>query len=243
MMDDTRSWRKEKNDGEYPYICRTGSDDLTGRYVDSVTARRRLKKGRAEQARSRPLPQRAQARDTEEEKQAVQGISRINLESSQPAAPPGRPTIRHGQTSAPDVHLAAKEQTVHTAVPSQRPASAQPAPNLDPRQLSAAAAAQHGAVQPGYLQQPVYSTHTDRAPTVSASYTQDPRQPISGHGHQESTRSRAPKPGEEDGGGGGTQPDTTGTQGFNSMPAVSSNLPKQKASKYHSANQGRTRHG
>lgn len=211
MIEDTRLWRREKT---------------RGHYVNSDTANRRLRIGRAEQGKER-------ASKTQPKSQKDAGDSRYARSSiPRPSADPDpryMPSPAANRSSTENLALTDRDRQASLPPPSPRAASVTPA-QMDPRRPSATS--QYGAnVNPGYIQ--ATAQYTVQANIPQAQYASYPT--------DMSMYDTAPPPYSSDtkrgGGGGGNQPSTTGSQGFQSLYATTG-LPQPRA-----PGQGPRRHG
>ncbi|KAK5957036.1 hypothetical protein OHC33_001405 [Knufia fluminis] len=209
MIEDTRLWNRENKKGHY---------------VNSDTAKRRLRIGRAQQGRERAskAQPRAPAEPDDPRYAARQSASRASVEPDPRYMPP--PPI--ARASADNVTLERQRQ-ITTASPSPRPASAQPTQN-DPRRPPTSS--QYSSnTNPGYIQ--ATAQYTVQANIPQAQYAS--------YGGDTAIYDSAPPPYQSDTKrGGSSQPSTTGTQGFGSMYATSGGPPPPRA-----PNQGQRRHG
>lgn len=184
-----------------------------GYYVNSATMKRRRQLGRPQAAKERPIAPAKSQKEAEEPRTVRQG-SRASVEPESRHLAPAPIT----RTSADNVNVAQRSQSV--AVPSPRPASAQPI-QADVRRPSNVAQ-YSAAAHPGYPQTAQYAYSAPQAvqyaPHSAAAYDAPP-----------------PYSDETKRGGGGSQPSTTGTQGFQSLYATAGGPPR-------AANQSQRRH-
>lgn len=181
---------------------------MSGYYVNSETMKRRRRLGRPQAAKERPIAPAKSQKEAEEPRTARQG-SRVSVEPESRHLPP--PNIT--RTSADSISMA---QRPPAAVPSPRPASAQPT-QADVRRPSNTGQ-YPAAAHPGYPQMAQYAYSAPQAAQYGAYDTAPP-----------------PYSDETKRGGGGSQPSTTGTQGFQSLYATAGGPPR-------AANQGQRRH-
>lgn len=193
-----------------------------GHYVNSDTAKRRLRLGRAQQGRERAskAQPRAPAEPEDPRYASRQSASRASVEPDPRYMPP--PPV--ARASADSVTLERQRQMT-TASPSPRPASAQP-PQIDPRRPSTTSPYN---ANPGYMQ--ATAQYIAQANVPQAQY--------SSYGSDTAMYDTAPPPYQSDTKrGGNSQPSTTGTQGFSSLYATSGGPAPPRA-----PNQGQRRHG
>lgn len=180
--------------------------------------RKRKQLGRPQAAKERPIaPTKAPSKDMTDDYRARQG-SRASIEPDPRYPAPNALT----RASVDNVPLASRQPP--GVLPSPRPASAQPT-STDPRRPSNVSQ-QYAASQPGYLQATETYTRTVNMPQAQYSSYDSPM-----------SYDTAPPPYQSDNkrvGGGGSQPSTTGSQGFSSMYATSGGPPRP--------NQGQRRH-
>lgn len=225
MIEDTRLWNRENKKGRH--LLAASLHSLTpipiGHYVNSDTAKRRLRIGRAQQGRERAS--KAQPRpppETEDPRYAPrQTVSRASVDP-EPRYMPPPPLAR---ASADNVILERQRQMT-AASPSPRPASVQPT-QIDARRPSTNSSYASN-VNPGYVQ-------------ATAQYTVQaniPQSQYASYGADTAMYDTAPPPYQGDTKRGPSQPSTTGTQGFGSLYATSGGPPPPRA-----PNQGQRRHG
>lgn len=227
MIEDTRLWNRENTRGRFSPASSVHFLIVippVGAYVNSDTAKRRLRIGRAQQGRERVLKAQPKASAEPEDPRygARQSASKAPVEPDPRYMPP--PPISRG--SADNVILERQRQIAATS-PSPRPASAQPA-QADPRRPSVTST-YAGNVNPGYAQ----------APAQYAVQANIPQAQYSSYGADTAMYDTAPPPYQSDTKrGGSSQPSTTGSQGFSSLYATSGGPPPPRA-----PNQGQRRHG
>lgn len=161
---------------------------VAGHYVNSDTARRRLKQGRAEQGRSRMAVQRKASKETEEQEVVQQMLSGASLSERHPGS--------HTRSSNPQL-----DHLPQMSSPSPRPASAQPVSTAGGRHAPVT-----GYTVPASSPQIQYSTYS--------STEQRPLNPLTKQYANMDDRMEA-LGAKVAGGDEPNQPSTTGTHGFN----------------------------